>query len=669
MEPSVSIVKELAEQLTLEQSHINVDDVIERLFQEVSFDKSFGPLDPQMEEIAIQLWNWAVTKRVGPEINEHQRAKVRHVACKLVHSCGQENPPENAIRMNILIASKTGRTWLDCKKPNLADEFLSLAVKSLERLYSRLISRGDGDSDINMPKADVEKDLLRVLSYQAESAVAQDRHQEAVECLLRCREMLQRLPKETGYLSLMCYNFGVDSYNQRKYEESSFWLSQSYDIGKMNVNYSPGTKVQAKVLRLLATVYVEWDCQRFKEKALSAISLANKECIYPAGLYLKIRILLRSGAPEEQVRAALTELLECEVTLDMCLSAVRLLMGEDRELLAFDFLKKLCQHFQSSPDLGSALVLHIELLLQRGKELLGKQKIEDVITGHYTGQPLPPQTLTTLHLLLWDRACKHFEAKDYSEALQWYDFSLSFYKRGQLDPNLAKLQRNRTSCFLNLQQLEKAKEAATEATRCDPNSIFSHFSIYKIAILEKDVDKATQAVKQIGLLAQAPVSGEDQVLLKENAAAPLLSLAAQMALENEQQETAMKALEGLCEHSQDGTQVLTGLRCLVRLLLSTMENTTEEKRNTSQDMLLSYVKMAQQRVSRLSPGAQRTDEAHWFRRIAWNCALQCESAPIRMKDFFVMSYQMSLLYVAALLDVSLDVSVVFVSQMSLLCWM
>ena len=27
------------------------------------------------------------------------------------------------------MASKTGRTWLDCKKPSLADEFLSLAVK------------------------------------------------------------------------------------------------------------------------------------------------------------------------------------------------------------------------------------------------------------------------------------------------------------------------------------------------------------------------------------------------------------------------------------------------------------------------------------------------------------------------------------------------------------
>ncbi|KAL2077216.1 hypothetical protein ACEWY4_026720 [Coilia grayii] len=588
-----------------------------------------------MEDIAIQLWNWAVTKRVGPDISEQQRAKVRHVACKLVYLCGPENPPENSIRKQILMASKTGRTWLDCKKPKLADEFLLLAVKSLETLYSRLLSQGDGASDINVLKADVEKDLLRVLSYQAESAVAQERHQEAVGCMQRCREMLQRLPKETGYLSLMCYNFGVDSYSLRKYEESSFWLSQSYDIGKMNVKYAPGSEVQAKVLRLLATVYVEWDCQQFKEKALSVICLANKECVYPSGLYLKIRILLRSSAPDEQVRAGLTELLESEVTLDMCLSTVRLLMGEDRESVAFDLLKKVCQCFESSPELGSALVLHIELLLQRGKELLGKQKIEDVITGHYTGQPLTPQTLTTLHLLLWDQAFKHFEAKNYSEALQWYDYSLSFYKRGQLDPNLAKLQRNRASCFLNLQQLEKAKEAATEAARCDPNSIFSHFSMYKIAILENNVEKATQAVKEIGLLAQAPVSSEDRVLLKENAAATLLSLAAQMALENEQQETAMKALESLCEHSQDATQVLTALRCLVRLVLSTMDNTTEEKRLDA----TIFFECSQQKIAKLSPGVERTDAAHWFRRIAWNCALQCESTPIRMKDFFATSYQ------------------------------
>lgn len=116
------------------------------------------------------------------------------------------------------------------------------------------------------------------------------------------------------------------------------------------------------------------------------------------------------------------------------------------------------------------------------------------------------------------------QARNYPEALQWYNYSLSFFKAGQLDPNLAKLQRNRASCFLQLKQLEKvrqdrpgqpgrqvfpsslrcqlliyaswipvfcvcqAKDAVKEAQRCDPDSIFTHFSVYKVAVLENDVE-------------------------------------------------------------------------------------------------------------------------------------------------------------------------------------
>lgn len=47
------------------------------------------------------------------------------------------------------------------------------------------------------------------------------------------------------------------------------------------------------------------------------------------------------------------------------------------------------------------------------------------------------------------------QAKNYYEALQWYNYSLSFYKAGELDQNLAKLQRNRASCFYYLRQLDK----------------------------------------------------------------------------------------------------------------------------------------------------------------------------------------------------------------------
>ncbi|KAI3351644.1 hypothetical protein L3Q82_020470 [Scortum barcoo] len=297
-------------------------------------------------------------------------------------------------------------------------------------------------------------------------------------------------------------------------------------------------------------------------------------------------------------------------------------------------MKRVCQHFESSPDLGTALVLHIELLLQRGKELLGKQKIEDIITGHHTGKQLTPQALTSLHVMLWDKASKHFEAGNYSEALQWYNYSLSFFKAGQMEPNSAKLQRNRASCFLQLKQVEKAKEAIKEAERCDPDSIFTQFYVYKIAVQENNVERAAEAVNAMGLLSKSPVASEDRLLVSKSAASNLLSLAAQIALENEQQETALKALQSLCENSKDDAQVLTALRCLVRLVLSTIEKSSDETRNVNLDVLLPYLKMAPSFCLCVSVCILVT---------AWNSALQCESSPDKMRDFFVLSYQASAL--------------------------
>uniref|UniRef100_A0A8C1T9K7 Protein ZIP4 homolog n=1 Tax=Cyprinus carpio TaxID=7962 RepID=A0A8C1T9K7_CYPCA len=462
--------------------------------------------------------------------------------------------------------------------------------QSLETLYSRLTSHGDCAEDINTPKGDIEKDLLRVLSYQAESAVSQEQHQEAVSCIQRCKEMLLRLPKETGYLSLICYNFGVDTYSQGKHEESTFWLSQSYDIGKMNVKYSPGSEMQAKVLRLLAKVYLDWDCQKYLEKALHAVSLANKEHMQLSGLYLKIQILIKSRR--------LSELLDCEVPLEVCLSTIKLLVEENREALAFDFLKRVCQHFESSPELGSALLMHIELLLQRDKELLAKQKIEDAITGHYTGKQLAPQTLSSLHLLLWDRASKNFEVLhqfyNYSEALEWYNYSLSFYRAGELDQNLAKLQRNRSTCFLHLHQLEKAKEAVEKAARIDPNNIFTQFNIYKFAVLENNAEKGKGE----------DIKSHDHIIVGTSEV-----FQQYFSPQHEQQETAIKALESLCEHSQDVTQILTALRSLLRHLPICWL------------CLIDCVC-----VLSLS---------------AWNSALQCEHSPVRMRDFFLLSFQLS----------------------------
>uniref|UniRef100_A0A8C0EBE0 Protein ZIP4 homolog n=1 Tax=Bubo bubo TaxID=30461 RepID=A0A8C0EBE0_BUBBB len=437
---------------------------------------------------------------------------VRFVACRLVCLCEGSDPPEGTIRRQILMSMKTGKGWIDIGKADLADEFLEIAMSNVEKLYAKLLKGCDSEADIHVHKADVEKNLFKVLSYQAESAVAQGDFQKAVMCVQRCKDMLMKLPKETCYLSILCYNFGVETYEQKRYEQSSFWLSLLYSyvcpcvanfFSALHMSFKLPVcfSFQAKVLRLLATAYFEWDCNLYLDKALKAISLANQVamcyCI-----------------------CAVAEFLHHEMSLDFCLNTAKLLLEHGRESVGFDFLKSVPERFESSLDLGKFTVLHIEFLLQNKRELLAKQKVEEVIIGHYTGKQLLPEALNRLHIILWDTAAKHYEAKSYSEALHWYNYSVSFYTPGQIDQNLAKLQRNMASCYLHLKQVDKAKEAVKEAERCDPNSIFTKFSIYKIAVMEKDTDKVY--TKHVFI-----------------------------SFQNEQHVVAIKALEYLSEHVQD----------------------------------------------------------------------------------------------------------------------
>ncbi|NWR80701.1 TEX11 protein, partial [Centropus unirufus] len=598
----------------------------------------------QAEECAVSLWNWTVTKHAGSVINDEQRAKLRFVACRLVSLGEGSDPPEATIQRQILMSMKTGKGWIDIGKAHLADGFLEVAMSSIEKLYAKLLKGSDGEADIHVHKADVEKNIFKVLSYQAESAVAQGDFQRAVTCVQRCKDMLVKFPKETCYLSILCYNFGVETYEQKKYEQSSFWLSQSYDIGKIDMRYSVGKEMQAKVLRLLATTYFEWDCNLYLDKALKAINLANQENLHPAGFFLKVKILLKSGASDEDLNSAVSEFLHHEMSLDFCLNAAKLLLEHGRESVGFDFLKSIPERFQSSPDLEKITLLHIEFLLHNKRELLAKQKIEEIIIGHYTGKQFLPEALNKLHVILWDRAAKHYEAKSYSEALHWYNYSASFYTPGQIDQNLAKLQRNMASCYLHLKQVDKAKEAVKEAERCDPNSIFTKFSVYKIAVMEKDTEKAVGAIIEMGKLAEKSLQCEGKLTGDENTGTNLLSLAAQIALENEQQVVAIKALEYLSEHLQDCRQLFAALKCLVRLMLSKVTAENEEKSVIyvlNNLFSAAHKRLAESFTEVTFTGDMRTLEAQWFRKVAWNLAVQFSSCPEKMRDFFLLSFKLS----------------------------
>ncbi|XP_047699863.1 testis-expressed protein 11 [Prionailurus viverrinus] len=641
--------KEIVENLIVRDNSPSIPEAIERLFNDIANinrDSMAEIQDAQVEEMAVNLWNWAVTKRVGSVISEEQKAKLRHVACKLVCMCEGSAASEDAIRRQILMNMKTGKGWVDVGNAMMADGFFQAAMVGLEQLYCKLMQRASTEADIALQKSAMERDLFKVVSYQAEAAIALGDFQRASSCSLRCKDMLIRLPKMTGYLHILCYNFGIEAYKQNKYDESSFWLSQSYDIGKMDKN-TIGPEMLAKVLRLLATAYLDWNDREYCDKALHAVNLANKEHLNPAGIFLKMKILLKSETANEELHEAVMEILHLDMSLDFCLNIAKLLMDHEREFVGFDLMKIICERFKSSEDIGKALLLHIDMLLQRKEELLAKEKIEEIIIGHRRGRKLKPELVSCFHNILWQKAARSFEVQNYAEALNWYHYSLRFYAIDKTDLDLAKLQRNMASCYLHLKQLDKAKASVREAERRDPTNIFTQFYIFKIAVLEQNSTRALRAINTLEKLITGVVPKENALRMDKDSPVTVLSLVAQFALENGQQIVAGKALEYLAQYSEDPQQVLSALKCLFRLALPKVSQMSEsESRKKEMDRLLACLNKAVLKIAHSFHDENSTEdstvnEAQWFRKIAWNLAVQCDKDPVTMREFFILSYKLS----------------------------
>ncbi|KAF6091645.1 testis expressed 11 [Phyllostomus discolor] len=628
----------------------DIPEAIEKIFMDIGNinRNSMADLpDTQIEEMAMNLWNWAISKKVGLDVTGEQRAKLRHVACKMMCMCEDADAPPEIIHRRILMNMKTGKEWVDVGNGVMADDFFEVAINGLEQMYAKIMENGPTDPSVDMQKCAVDKDLLKVLSYQAESAVIQGDFQRASACILRCKDMLVRVPKMVNYLLVLCYNFGVESHMVHKYEESCFWLSQSYDIARMTeVSIDP--EMKAKILRLLAIVYFDWESGDNYDKALNAITLANKAHLNSAGVYLKIKILMKTQITDEELMEAVESVLHLDMSLDFCLSLAKLLMDRGREFVGFNFLKMICEHFRTSENVGKALLVQIETLFKRREDVLAKEKIEEIILGQQTGKKLSKELISYLHNLLWKKGCHSFQIQDYLEALNWYYYSLRIYEADQMDEEFPKLKRNIASCYLHMKQVEEAKVAMAEAEELDPGHIFTQFYVFKIAVLEGNCKAALEAITAFKNTLISDELGETDLFTDARLHGKLLGLAAQFALENGQQDAGEKALEYLAVCSEDTEQVLTAIKCLCRLIAPKVSDEQESanKRKEVERLLgalnIALVKFSQASVTRTSISEARINEAHWFRKTAWNLAVQSNQEPVIMREFFMLSYKLSL---------------------------
>lgn len=257
--------------------------------------------------------------------------------------------------------------------------------------------------------------------------------------------------------------------------------------------------------------------------------------------------------------------------------------------------------------------------------------VEDIITAHNTSEPLDNKAKQQFHLVLWRQASFAYEGSEFNKALSWYNYSLSLFPaQGDKDSNIAKLQRNRASCHLNLKDYESAGESIKSAKHHSSNSSQTHFLAFKLALLKGEQEGAVECLDSL-----AGSTGDDEQVITG-----LISLAAQLAFEQSNRDLAVTVLEKLIECNASTCQVFTAIRCLLRIKLTLMDANPQNKLSSLR-VMLKYLCQAKSLIPSITASSSKQNEANWLLKVAWNLALQCNHCHKEMADFFVICYQLS----------------------------
>uniref|UniRef100_A0A8C4ND92 Protein ZIP4 homolog n=2 Tax=Eptatretus burgeri TaxID=7764 RepID=A0A8C4ND92_EPTBU len=448
--------------------------------------------DSQVEKCSLQLWNWAVAENTLSTISDIDNAKFRHVACKLLTLSDPSSINERRVRLQIEMCLNAAQAWIVCGRYEMTDDLFELARTCIEKLLDGLA--GQHHSLSGSKRMMLDRDLFSIDGLQFQCVGSLGEHDKAVIAFNCVRDKLALHPKEAPFLAMVCYNLALKFHKEGKLEECTYWLRQSYDTGKAEEEYKVDSCQQAKTLRFLAHVCLQWEAPHCWINALNAIELAIKEQPNVPGFLLYMKILTLSEAPDTDLISAVQKILKHNLPSDLVFNAVRMVMQNGRESACKTCLPFVCESLSHTTCGLEVILLKMEVALHFGNEDEAKKEAEDLIAKHHSGKMLKEMQQEHMHLLLWGRASFHIEAKCYADALVWYELSASFYAPGKLDCNLAKLYRNLATCYLELHRLNKAKESLSKAHRIEPDNPTTIFLNLRVALFEGDEQNASHAM-------------------------------------------------------------------------------------------------------------------------------------------------------------------------------
>jgi len=660
----------------------------------------------QLEDIVVGLWNAIVSRNNSPDFDEITCIQLRQlcynlISCRLFKAVKQGNKadPSNSAYYNrkVMIGIKTGKGLLDVRKFEKARNILQETFQDITELFSSILKSSKlspEDTEIS----NLRKNKVSLLCFLLETVFRMNDDsgvKEVLESLKNFSEeetpegVVKLSHRERKCIVHVSYNLGLEaSKDQKLHSLAEILLQFSYEFQKENEQVKTQT---AQTLRLLAHVY--WHQQ--VEKALEAAKLSNSYHKHPAGFHLVLRIMcdIKSKEIDDEMKSVLVEFLEHEkLDLDQALSACKYLNSREKFDLSEFGMEKILSRFENSKQIGRAHVQMLENKIDRLKLEERSSFATQFLSDKKTTQAIQESSEDQLHRLLWKQAQLSHQEDKVETSIFWYDRSLDIYMRGRsledvrenslIRDNVAKLYRNKASCFIELSRLQEADECVKIAIQLNEDDLYTNFTKLKVAIAQDKQAEAVSSVEKIISKCEDPELQDECHIDDGNLGTKygLVCLAAQLAFERNQRDVAMVALKHLSD-APDVNKVakLTAHRCLVRSYLTMAEESDEKcqdskllsEKSPKQQLLCKAVEglkdafdilkevrkeklgenacsvgelIRERKSQRLSDVAFR-DEIMWFMKVAWNIALDFGGDHLMVKDLYHMCKNMMKLLV------------------------
>ncbi|KAJ7088423.1 meiosis protein SPO22/ZIP4 like-domain-containing protein [Mycena belliarum] len=598
--------------------------------------KSWLQLADELDQEGVNLWNISgLVQKMPNEEGPGLVAAMRLAAFRLIEA-GLELKPGIETLVHILqLASKTGATMSEVGNADVAGSVLSSAARFEELLRN-------ADDPAGAHRAERACATVVYFSCRMEAAWKEGNHSVAGFMAQKITDDEQRLalllPHDRERLASKLHEIGKSVLKAQAgaaagsdAPEAIPWLQKAFAIvDRLDEAAGLGIpELKIAILRTMARAYFISGSYDRAEAALDELIPTIDACgengrsEYQELRWLRLAVLKRRKAGDVALLDAFKSIIDhmtfSETNITDVLQDLRTLSHQ--HVLITDVNRYCLQQLLVSQNIESECVdrLLLSLIVHCSKDDNHSRAIaaiDSAFTATFEAEfALRSLPATACLTLIWQYGDRHFNAKRWAEAADWFLAGSHKLFRATSPTSEAKCYRKAALCYI--EQREYAT-ASTVIRRCPANEATTHYVIFLTAVHQGLDDEAIRATHNM-----VKASDFDR---------KMLLLATQISHQSEMKTVLLSVLEALLktlkvENSGSGETVveaMTLIRCIIRLVLKLLVEPAANKPVLIATLISHFhaAKILAEEACAQKAVALIIKDVSWLWRTAYNCAVQ-----------------------------------------------